>query len=182
MSFFDKKSKDPTSKDAKHEFDRDNLDSELDDLLNDNFDYPMDGDITDPDKRHPVIKKLRDVGIDVDAIKSNALEGAGEGIKNAIDKSMPNVSRTWEGGQNLLSELDTLKTESLDKIIPAYNATMRSAKRMATSLAGRLPFKLDKKIAALIDKIHEPDEGGYEPKSKDQIREESQKNAMAAIL
>ena len=182
MSFFDKKSKDPTSKDAKHEFDRDNLDSELDDLLNDNFDYPMDEDITDPDKRHPIIKKLRDVGIDIDAIKSNALEGAGEGIKNAIDKSMPNVSRTWEGGQNLLSELDTLKTESLDKIIPAYNATMRSAKRMATSLAGRLPFKLDKKIAALIDKIHEPDEGGYEPKSKDQIREESQKNAMAAIF
>ena len=182
MSFFDKKSKDPTSKDAKHEFDRDNLDSELDDLLNDNFDYQSDEDIVDPDKRHPIIKKLRDVGIDVDAIKSNALEGAGEGIKNAIDKSMPNVSRTWEGGQNLLSELDTLKTESLDKIIPAYNATMRSAKRMATSLAGRLPFKLDKKIAALIDKIHEPDEGGYEPKSKDQIREESQKNAMAAIF
>ena len=182
MSFFDKKSKDPTSKDAKHEFDRDNLDSELDDLLNDNFDYQPDGDVVDPDKRHPIIKKLRDVGIDVDAIKSNALEGAGEGIKNTIDKSMPNVPRTWEGGQNLLSELDTLKTESLDKIIPAYNATMRSAKKMATSLAGRLPFKLDKKIAALIDKIHEPDEGGYEPKSKDQIREESQKNAMAAIF
>lgn len=182
MGWFDKKDKDPSDSDANSEFDGDSFDSQLDDLSLDGDDFSFDPDVDDTESRSPVYKKLKNIGVDLDHIKSNALEGTTDGISKAIDNAAPKVGEAWQGGKDLISEIDTLRSESMEKIVPAYNATMRSARKLASSLEGQLPFHLDKKIVALIDKIHNPDEGGYEEQTKDQARKESQDNALADIF
>ena len=182
MGWFDKKDKDPSDSDANSEFDGDSFDSQLDDLSLDGDNFSFDPDVDDTESRSPVYKKLKNIGIDLDHIKSNALEGTTDGISKAIGDAAPKVGEAWQGGKDLISEIDTLRSESMEKIVPAYNATMRSARKLASSLEGQLPFHLDKKIVALIDKIHNPDEGGYEEQTKDQARKESQDNALADIF
>ena len=181
MSWFDSKDKDPSTKDANKDFDDENLDSALDLDMGGDFGYEDNPEVSKKN-RNPISQGLHNIGLDLDNVSTNAYDGASSGIREQLDKSMPSVSSLYEGGKDLISEMDTLRSESIDKIVPAYNATMRSARKLATSLEGRLPFHLDKKIVSLIDKIHNPDEGGYEEKSKDQMRDESQSNALASIF
>lgn len=145
MGWFDKKDKDPSDSDANGEFDGDSFDSQLDNLSLDGDDFSFDPDVDDTESRSPVYKKLKNIGIDLDHIKSNALEGTTDGISRAIDDAAPKVGEAWQGGKDLISEIDTLRSESMEKIVPAYNATMRSARKLASSLEGQLPFHLDKK-------------------------------------
>lgn len=165
MSWFDSKDKDPSTKDANKDFDDENLDSALDLDMGGDFGYEDNPEVSKKN-RNPISQGLHNIGLDLDNVSTNAYDGASSGIREQLDKSMPSVSSLYEGGKDLISEMDTLRSESIDKIVPAYNATMRSARKLATSLEGRLPFHLDKKIVSLIDKIHNPDEGGYEEKVK----------------
>ena len=182
MSSFDKNAKDPSETSNNNEFDDMDFDSELDDGLDSLDDFTIDDDVSDAKNRSPIVKKLHDISGAMKDAGNAVLSGAGEGIGKRIDKITPEVSETWQGGSQILSEIDTLRSEAMDKIVPMYNQTMRTAKRYAATLQGKLPFHLDKKIVSLIDKLHNPDEGGYETPTKEQGRREEQNEALASIF
>jgi hypothetical protein len=168
--------KDPSKNDVKFDdeinSDLDNYDSEIADF----FEEDIDG--ADKD-RSPVERTLRSIKRNVQQAGSDALEGAGEGIKTALKTTMPKVKETWDAAEEVSSEVDTIKQAVMDKAMPVWNQTKRMLRTMGNKFGSQMPFGIDKAILKIAG---EEEEAAPRELSKEETRNQNIQNTMGEIF
>lgn len=161
------------------------------DASDDDFDSMLDkfpGDINDfnPDNidgadkdRNPIVAKLKSINSSLMNAGDAFLEGAGVGIGKAVEREFPDVKETHQAITDVLSEISTIRREAADQIVPFWNQTKRTLRRIGTQLEGQLPLGLDKKILKLAG---EEETSGYGNASQKDIRNEQMRSNIDEIF
>ena len=162
-----------------------------DDLIDDNDNWDFDEDIggvpdfmseeddgdSDGGDRDPKSKFKSSIKKSVSHVGKEASKGAALGIAHGIENAMPEVRDAYNTATDAISELNRLKYDVLDKSRPIINETKKVTKQLLRQTKGMVPFGLDQKLLAFLDK-HAPDEAEREEISKEEERD----NNLASML
>ena len=135
--------KDP-SKDAKFDTDMDSMLDRYDSGIGDFFEEDIKG--ADKD-RGPVGKALHSISSNISKAGESIASGAAEGIHREINKSMPELGKTWDTAKEISNEAADIRDAVKEKVGPLWTETKRAMRTLGNKLS--LPFGLDKKILAL---------------------------------
>ena len=156
------------------------FDSELDKFDGDVGEFYGD-DVDDAEKnRSPVTKKLKSIRSTISDAGGAVLSGAGVGIGKAVEKHVPEIHEAYNTGTYLLSEAEQLRNEARESVMPFWNETKRTLRKLSQQLEGQMPFGLDKKILKLIGEEDRDQE--YEQPSKEQLRQEKMSENINKIF
>ena len=137
--------KDP-SKDAKFDTDMDSMLDRYDSGIGDFFEEDIKG--ADKD-RGPVGRALHSISSNISKAGESIASGAAEGIHREINKSMPELGKTWDTAKEISNEAANIRDAVKEKVGPLWTETKRAMRTLGNKLSGQLPFGLDKKILAL---------------------------------
>ena len=135
--------KDP-SKDAKFDTDMDSMLDRYDSGIGDFFEEDIKG--ADKD-RGPVGRALHSISSNISKAGESIASGAAEGIHREINKSMPELGKTWDTAKEIGNEAADIRDAVKEKVGPLWTETKRAMRTLGSKLS--LPFGLDKKILAL---------------------------------
>ena len=156
------------------------FDSELDKFDGDVGEFYGD-DVDDAENnRSPVTKKLKSIRSTISDAGGAVLSGAGVGIGKAVEKHVPEIHEAYNTGTYLLSEAEQLRNEARESVMPFWNETKRTLRKLSQQLEGQMPFGLDKKILKLIGEEDRDQE--YEQPSKEQLRQEKMSENINKIF
>lgn len=156
------------------------FDSELDKFDGDVGEFYGD-DVDDAENnRSPVTKKLKSIRSTISDAGGAVLSGAGVGIGKAVEKHVPEIHEAYNTGTYLLSEAEQLRNEARESVMPFWNETKRTLRKLSQQLEGQMPFGLDKKILKLIGEEERDQE--YDQPSKEQLRQEKMSENINKIF
>ena len=156
------------------------FDSELDKFDGDVGEFYGD-DVDDAENnRSPVTKKLKSIRSTISDAGGAVLSGAGVGIGKAVEKHVPEIHEAYNTGTYLLSEAEQLRNEARESVMPFWNETKRTLRKLSQQLEGQMPFGLDKKILKLIGEEDRDQE--YDQPSKEQLRQEKMSENINKIF
>ena len=156
------------------------FDSELDNFGGDVGEFPGDEIDDAGSDRNPVTKKLKSITSSISDAGGAVLAGAGVGIGKAVEKHVPEIREAYNTGTYLLSEAQEVRNQARETVMPWWNETKRTLRKLGQQLEGQMPFGLDKKILKLIGEEDQDQE--YSQPSKEDMRHEQMSSSIDEIF